>query len=190
MAPRSSIERLPPDARKALESWLVEFNSGRIQLDEVMTRLEGLLEFNDATAAAPSRSAVHRYGQKFAKISDRIKRTRAFTDAFAAEVGPQVADGKGLQVLLQTFESLAFDMIGKLGDDESFDTKSLMEFARSLKDVASALKTDADRSLKIQQEALKAAAAQVGKLGKELGWSADTARRVREEITGVKLDGG
>lgn len=187
MAPRSSIERLPPDARKALESWLVEFNSGRIQLDEVMTRLEGLLDFNDATAAAPSRSAVHRYGQKFAKVSERIKRSRAFVDAFASEVGPQVADGKGLQVLLQSFESLAFDMIGNMGEDETFDPKSLMQFAASLKDVSSALKTDTDRSMKLQQEALKAAAAQVGTLGKKLGWTSETAKTVREEILGVKL---
>ncbi|MFD3263344.1 phage protein Gp27 family protein [Phenylobacterium ferrooxidans] len=190
MAPRSSIERLPEGARKALEAWLVEFNAGRLQLDEVMTRLEGLLEFNGATAGAPSRSAVHRYGQKFARISERIKRSQAFADAFAAEVGPQVSDGKGLQVLIQAFQSLAFDMIGKLEDEDSFDPKSLMQFAASLKDVSSALKTDADRSLKIEQEALKKAAAEVGRLGKKLGWTAETARQVRAEILGVKLDGG
>lgn len=189
MGKRSSVERLPDGARKALEEWLVDFNAGRIPLDEVMSRLESILEFNGGKAKAPSRSAVHRHAQKFEKISERIKRSQSFADALAKEVGPQIGDGKGLQVLMQAFQSLCYDMIGNLDDDEALDPESLMFFARSLKDVSSALKTDADRALKIEQETRKKLAAEVAKLGTSLGWSAKTAAQVRAEILGVKLDG-
>lgn len=188
MGSRSKVERLPEGARKALEEWLVEFNAGRLSLDEVMDRLETLLEFNDAKAEPPSRSAVYRHAQKFAKLGERIKRSQSFADALAREVGPQISDGKGLQVLMQAFQSLAYDMIGNLEDDQALDPENLMFFARSLKDVASALKTDTDRALRIEQETRKKAAAEVDKLGKKLGWSADTAQTVRAQILGVRPD--
>jgi len=188
MAQRSSVERLPDGARRALEGWLVDFNDGRIQLDEVMSRLETLLEFNDGQAKPPSRSAVHRHAQKFAALGERMKRSQSFADAFAREVGPQVADGKGLQVLIQGFQSLAFDMLGQMGEDDVFDPESLMFFARSIQSVASAQKTDADRALKIEQETRKKVAADVEKVGKKMGWSAETAQAVRAEIFGVRVD--
>lgn len=185
MPRRSTIDRLPEGARKALEEWLVDFNAGRLALDEVMTRLETLLDFNDISLQPPSRSAVHRHAQKFAAIGERIKRSQSFADALAREVGPQINDGKGLQVLIQAFQSLAYDMIGNLEEDQALDPESLMFFARSLKDVSSALKTDADRALRIEEQARKKAAQDVEKLGKALGWSSDTAAKVRAEILGV-----
>jgi len=185
MPRRSTIDRLPEGARKALEEWLVDFNAGRLALDEVMTRLETLLDFNDISLQPPSRSAVHRHAQKFAAIGERIKRSQSFADALAREVGPQINDGKGLQVLIQAFQSLAYDMIGNLEEDQALDPESLMFFARSLKDVSSALKTDADRALRIEEQARKKAAQDVEKLGKTLGWSSDTAAKVRAEILGV-----
>lgn len=188
MAKRSTVERLPEGARRVLEEWLVEFNAGRVTLDEVMSRLETLLEFNDAKAKAPSRSAVHRHAQKFAALGERMKRSQAFADAFAREVGPEVADGKGLQVLIQGFQSLAFDMLGSLEEDQVLDPESLMFFARSIQSVASAQKADAERALKIEQETRKKVAAGVEQVGRRLGWSADTARQVRAEIFGVKVD--
>lgn len=184
MATRSTVERLPDGARKALEEWLVEFNAGRIPLDEVMTRLEALLDFNDAKAKAPSRSAVHRHAQKFAALGERIKRSQSFADALAREVGPQVADGKGLQVLIQAFQSLAFDMLGEMQDDQVLDPENLMLFAKSLQAVASAQKTDADRALKIEQETRKTAAAQAEKAMKSRGMSSDTIDFIRSAVLG------
>lgn len=188
MAKRSSVERLPEGARKALEEWLIDFNAGRIQLDDVMSRLETLLEFNEGRAKAPSRSAVHRHAQKFAALSDRMKRSQAFADAFARECGPHLAEGKGMAVLLQAFQSLAFDMLGNLDDGASLDPESLMFFARSIQAAAGAQKTDADRAAKIAEEARKQAAKEVDTLGKQLGWSAETAQQVRAKIFGVRPD--
>lgn len=189
MGKRSSVERLPEGARKQLEQWLVEFNEGGCSLDEVMSRLEAMLTFNGAKAAPiPSRSAVHRHAQKFEALAERMKRSQAFADAFAREVGPQVADGKGLQVLLQAFQSLAFDMIGGMNEDQALDPENLMMFAKALQAAASAQKTDADRALKIEQETRKKVASDVETVGKRLGWSAETAQQVRAQILGVRID--
>lgn len=189
MAKRSTVERLPEGARKQLEEWLVDFNAGRIQLDDVMTRLEALLEFNGGKAAAkPSRSAVHRHAQKFAALGERMKRSQSFADAFAREVGPQLAEGKGMSVLLQAFQSLAFDMLGNMDDGETLDPESLMMFAKAIQSAAGAQKTDADRAAKIAEEARKQAAKEVDTLGKQLGWSAETAQQVRAKIFGVRPD--
>lgn len=184
MAKRSTVERLPEGARKQLEEWLVEFNAGRIQLDDVMSRLEALLEFNGA-AAKPSRSAVHRHAQKFAALGDRMKRSQAFADAFAREVGPQLAEGKGIQVLLQAFQSLAFDMLGNMDDGETLDPESLMMFARAIQSAVSAQKTDADRAAKIREDARKAAALTASKEAKAAGLSEEKVKQIERAILGV-----
>jgi hypothetical protein len=187
MGKRSSVERLPEGARKQLEQWLVEFNGGQCSLDEVMSRLESMLKFNGATAApVPSRSAVHRHAQKFEALAERMRRSQAFADAFAREVGPQVADGKGLQVLLQAFQSLAFDMIGSMEDEQALDPENLMMFAKSLQAAASAQKTDADRALRIQEQTRKEAAAAATREGKAAGLSADQVKKIERAILGVE----
>ncbi len=185
MAKRSTVERLPEGARKTLEGWLVEFNDGRIQLNDVMARLETLLEFNDGQAKPPSRSAVYRHSRKFAALSERMKRTQSFADAFAREVGPQVNDGKGMQVLIQAFQSLAFDLIGNLDDGETLDPESLMFFARSIQSVVSAQKSDADRALKIQDDTRKRAAAAATTEAKAAGLSEEKVKQIERAILGV-----
>jgi len=186
MAKRSTVERLPEGARKQLEQWLVEFNGGQCSLDEVMSRLEAMLKFNGATAApVPSRSAVHRHAQKFEALSERLKRSQSFADALAREVGPQINDGQGMRVLLQAFQSLAFDMIGNIQEDQALDPESLMLFAKSLQAAASAQKTDADRALRIEQETRKKAADAAEKVAKKEGMSADTIQAIRSAVLGA-----
>jgi hypothetical protein len=185
MGKRSTVERLPEGARKALESWLTEFNAGRVSLDDVMSRLEGLLEFNDGRARAPSRSAVHRHAQKFAALGERMRRAQSFADAFAREVGPDVADGKGMKVLIQGFESLAFDLLGEMQEDQVLDPENLMYFAKSIQSVASARKTDADRALKIADETRKRAATAGVGAAKAAGLSADKVKEIERAILGV-----
>jgi len=185
MAKRSTVERLPEGARKALEEWLVEFNAGRISLDDVMGRLETLLEFNDGKAIAPSRSAVHRHAQKFAALGERMKRSQAFADAFAREVGPQLAEGKGMQVLLQAFQSLAFDMLGNMEEEQTFDPENLMFFARAVQAAAGAQKTDADRAARIRDEARKQAASTAAKEAKAAGLSDEKVKQIERAVLGV-----
>lgn len=184
---RSSVDRLPEGARKSLHEWLGKFQGGELSLDDVMERLGALLEFNGLSDKAPSRSSVHRYAQNFAQVAERVKRSQQFAEMLATEVGPQIGDGKGVQVLVQAYTSLAYDMIGNLPEDAQLDTKGLLDFAKSIQAAASAQKIDADRALKIEEVALKKAATRVDEVAKAEGWSAETAAKVRAKIMGVKI---
>ncbi|MND22329.1 hypothetical protein D3C80_127050 [compost metagenome] len=188
MSARSAVKRLPPEVRSVLEAWLKEFLVGDLTLDEVMTRLEGQMALAGMDPKeAPSRSSVHRYSQKFEAVVERIQRSRQLTDMLAQQLGPEVADGKGVQIMVSAVQSLTYDLLGALEEGTPIDAKTIHDLAKAAHHLAAAQKTDADRALKIEEDVRRKAAASVAKLGKKLGWSSDTARSVREEILGVKL---
>lgn len=180
---RSSIEKLNPEIRERLEDWLREFRDGRLQLDDVMTRLDA--QFADQDVELPSRSAVHRHSQKVQVLAERVQRSRDIANQLIAQVGPDLADGKGLQVLIQGFQSLAFDMMAGLGPEETLDPENLMFLSRAIQSVTSARKTDADLHLRLKREATQEAAQAVERVAKKEGLSAATIEAFRLAITGV-----
>lgn len=192
MGARSAVKRLPPEVRSVLEEWLKAFLGGDLTLDEVMSRLEGHMALVGLDPAdAPSRSSVHRYGQNFEAVVQRIQRSRELTDLLSEQLGPSVADGRGVQVMIQAVQSLAYDLLGAIEEGTRVDPKAIHDLAKATHHLAAAQKTDADRALKIEQETLRKAAAAAKAVGKEMGWSAETARVVRESILGVgKAKGG
>ncbi|MFN7128953.1 MAG: phage protein Gp27 family protein [Brevundimonas sp.] len=148
---RSSIEKLPPEVRERVEDWLREFRTGGLELNDVMTRMDA--QFADQGIDLPSRSALHRHSQKVQALAERVQRSRDIANQLVAQVGPDLSDGKGLQVLIQGFQSLAFDMMANLAPDETLDPENLMFLSRAIQAVTSARKTDADLHLKLKGEA-------------------------------------
>ncbi len=186
MGARSAVKRLPTDVRKILEAWLKEFHSDDLTLDEVMSRLEGQMAMSGLDPAdAPSRSSVHRYAQQFEVVVQRIQRSRELTDLLAEQLGPSVADGRGVQVLIQAVQGLAYDMLANIEEGTALDPKAIHDLAKAAHHMAAAQKTDTDRAMKIESETLKKAAAAARSVGRELGWSAETAATVRARILGV-----
>lgn len=186
---RSTVEKLPPEIRVRVEDWLREFLAGRITLDMVMERLDG--QFADQLGDdMPSRSAVGRHAQKFQKLNERLRQSREMAELLVAEAGPDIADGKAFQVLVQGFQSLAFDMMAKLEDGQTLDPENLMFLARSLKDVTSARKTDADLHARLKADAAKEAAAAVDRVAARTkgagGLTAETIDAIKSEILGVR----
>lgn len=182
---RTAIEKLPRDVRDQVEAWLREFLAGRLSLDAVMEKIDN--QFGDQLGdEMPSRSALHRHSKKYAALAARLKESQEVTDLLVANVGPDVADGKGFQVLVQAFQSLAFNMLASMGPDDHLDPEELMQFARAIGSVASAQKTDTDRALKVRQVALKDAAAAAEKVAKSQGLSKETLAAIRAGILGVK----
>jgi hypothetical protein len=177
---RSKVYDLQPELREEINRLLRE----RVSLDDIVAHLKTLAA---PETELPSRSGIGRYAKQFEQISARVRRSQDITDRLVAEVGPQIADGKGLQVLSQAVQSLAFDMLAGMEEGATLDPENLLFFARSIGAVSSALKTDADRSLAIRREALKAAAAVVkDSVGSaEAGLSAETADFVMKKILGV-----
>ncbi|MGH7027364.1 phage protein Gp27 family protein [Brevundimonas sp.] len=181
---RSSIEKLPPDVRDRLEDWLREFRAGRLELDEVMHRMDA--QFADQDVPLPSRSAVHRHSQKVQALAERVQQSRDVANQVIAQIGPDLTDGKGFQVLVQGFQSLAFDLMANLGPGETLDAENLMFLSRAIQAVTSARKTDADLHMRLKQEAAKEAAAAVDRVAKrEAGLTSDTVDKIKREILGI-----
>jgi hypothetical protein len=177
---RSKVKNLPPELKGEIDRLL----RAEVGLDDIVAHLKTLAS---PDTDLPSRSGIGRYAQQFEKISARVRRSQDITDRLVAEVGPQIADGKGLQVLAQGFQSLAFDLLAGMEEGDTLDPENLMFFAKSIGEISRALKTDADRSLAIKREALKEAAAAVKDAvgSAEAGLSEETADFVRKKILGL-----
>lgn len=183
---RTAIERLPQEIRDQVEAWLREFHDGRLSLDEVMTRMDA--SFGDQLGdALPSRSSVHRHAQKYQALGERLRRSKAIADQLVEQVGPELRDGKGFQVLVHGFQSLAFDMLANMDEEQTMDPENLMFFSRAIASVASAQKTDTDRALRLKQEAAREAAAAVDRVAKRdgAGLTRDTVDAIKREILGI-----
>ncbi len=179
MAARSKVKAMDPALRAELDRLLRE---DRFSLDEVLTHLRQLAK---DPADLPSRSGVGRYAQQFKAISERVRRSQQIADRLVAECGPQIADGKGFQVLVQGFQSLAFDLLANIPEGETLDPENLSFLARAISSVASARKTDADLALRLRQDTAKTAAVAAERVGKARGISAETVNEIMHAVLGV-----
>ena len=66
-----------------------------------------------------------------------------------------------------------------------FDPKDASNLARALKDLATAQKTDADRTIKMQEQVKAQAVTAVEKVGKAKGLSAQTVADIRAAVLGI-----
>lgn len=176
MAGRSRVFDLAPELRAELDRLLRE---RRYTLDQIVDHLKELSD------DPPSRSSIGRYAKRVEALAVRSRRAQEIADRLVTDMGPQIADGKGLMALTQVFQALAFDMIGNLEEDEVLDPENLHFLARSIKDIASAQKSDTDRALMIRREFAKTAAAEVEKVGKARGITADTVEAIKNAVLGV-----
>lgn len=187
MPARSAVTRLPEDVRSLLEDWLKKFLSGDKTLDQVMSLLEGQMTLAGLDPAdAPSRSSVHRHAQKFEAVVQRVQRSRELTDLMAQQLGPAVADGKGVQVLISAVQGLAYDLMANIEDGTALDPKAIHDLAKAAHHMAAAQKTDTDRALKIELEVRKKAAAAGGAEAKAMGLTEDKVRQIEKAILGVE----
>ena len=178
---RSSVEKLTPELRAKVDTLCQRFLAAEISLDQLKASVDLF-----AGEAAPSRSALHRHAQKAQALGERLARSRAMAEMLVDQVGPELADGKGFQVLTQAFQSLVFDLLINLEDGATLDPENLMFLARSIQSVASANKINADLALKLKAEAKKEAMAAVEKVAKTEGLTASTVEAFRAAITGVE----
>lgn len=181
MPPRSFASKLPKELREELDRQIVD---GRLSVDDLWTWLKG-------RGVEVGRSSVHRHMQSVEEVAAQMREAREAAAAIVSQIGPDAAEGKVGQMLIEVVQNIAFKIAReKLTDPDGpgLDMEGLMFLTSSVQKLASAQKTDADRILKIRQETRKAVAADVDTLGKKLGWSAETAQTVRAQILGVRPD--
>lgn len=187
MGRKSSIVRLPAEVKSFIEGALAQ---GKLTLDELISELNQRFPQHKEIAELPSRSALHRYGQK---LERRLSAIRASTEA-AKIIQAQAGDNEdarsgALTALIQTelFEAILnlqetddpeanpADRVGML----SAAAKNIATLTRSsvnLKQFQAKVEEDTRRKLLTEQsEKLKA-------LGTKGGVTEDTKRAIREAL--------
>jgi len=177
MAPRSSIEQDPRIKEAADEA----IRSGAT-VDQILEALQGI-------GADVSRSAVGRYTFKVRSTMAKLREAREVAKVWADKFGDE-PDGDVAQLVGQVLHAVAFQQASHMaeaeaGQDDAPGPREVMFLAGALKDLASAGKINADRILKIRKETVQKAAAEVDKIAKVSGLTAEAAAQIRQKILGV-----
>ena len=185
----SSIRRLPPDLREALESWL---------RDTAVTQLEATAQLNEFLRERDlppvSKSAVNRYAVSMDKVGEKMRQSREMADAWIARLGAQPS-GKTGQLVISMMTTLIYEINLKLQDAE-LDADSMPGLIRQLRELSlttqrleRASQVSADRELKIREEerkkAAEEAAEKAGQAASGQGLSAETVGLIKRQILGV-----
>lgn len=183
MGRKSSIERAPLPVRKRIEQFLRE---NRMTLDEMVAAIKA--EFG--ADAAPSRSALHRFGEGFEEMMAEQRRIEAASQAMVGELGEGVGEKAGA-LLAQAVTTLATKVAFRAhsnGDEISVDeVRKLAVAARNAIDARrmslnerKALRQEAREELQREQ------AKRLDETAAAQGLDADQVRFWREAVLGIK----
>lgn len=181
MPKKGFAAHLPKDLREELDRQILD---GRRSVDDLWAWLKD-------EGVEVGRSSVGRHKQTVEETTAQLREAREAAAAIVQTLGPDAAEGKLGQLLIEVTQNIAFKLarsqLTKEGGPD-LDMEQLMFLSSTIQKLTSAQATDQGRIAKAKAEALKDAAAAVGAIGKKMGWSAATAKQVRAEILGVKLD--
>lgn len=176
----SSIDKLPAEIRDAIAGLR---RQGRT-IDEIRDHLVAL----DVDV---SRSALGRHVKTIAEVGERLRRADAISKAIVDKFGDQT-DDRVARASMHILQGIILDLTVAQEEDEEGNVlppspEMVKSLALALQRLTAAQRMDADRELKLRELWAKEAAAKVGELGKQMGWTADMAQRVRSEIMGVRV---
>jgi hypothetical protein len=181
----SSIDRLPKEVREAIG----RLREGGSTIDEILAHLHQM-------EAAVSRSALGRHVKSLDEIGERMRRSRAMAEALTDKFG-QDPDNRVARVNLELLHGLVFETLtaGASADEENngegaplvLDPQSAKLLSETLRNLATAQKSDADRMIVARREAAKEAAKAVDEVAAngERGLSADTVELIKQRILGI-----
>lgn len=191
MGDKSSIRRLAPEIKSYIEAMLA---TGAQTLDELISDLQARYPAQAKAGTLPSRSAVHRYGQK---LDRRLSAIRASTEAarlIHEQAGDDVDARSGaLTALVQTE---LFDAILALqeADDEDLDqAERIGMLSNAAKNIATLTRSSvnlkkfqAEVEKAARQKALEDAAREVGETARAQGMDEAQVDFWRRKVLGVK----
>lgn len=181
MPRQSSIKQLPDKILKKIHTLK---DQGR-SLDEII----GCLDKLDIEI---SRSALGRYTLKRDKVMEQIRTSREMAKAIAQEFGDETDDTISRTNIEMLHSIIMKGLAGNGEEDIILDAKEAMFMATALEKVTKASKLNAERVLKIREEAEKAAIKKASDIVettmKEKGLSAEMAQDIKIKFLGIKDD--
>jgi len=187
MARPSTIARLPGEIREAIGRLR---DQGRT-LDEILTHLQGM-------EVTVSRSALGRHVQQMDKVGERLRRSRAISEALVRQLG-DAPESQTARLNIEMMHSFLFDFLASAeeGAEEGSeaalahvrDPKSVALMAEAVQRLTTASRNNADYVARLEDRAAakaKAGAARAAEaVAREKGLSADTVRAIKASILGV-----
>lgn len=183
----STIDRMDPGIREII---------GRLRehgrtLDEIREHLRGM-------EVEVSRSALGRHIQSMEKVGERLRRSRAVSDALVRQLG-DAPESKTARLNIEMMHSFVFDLLALAEEagDEGAATQAMLRnpkavalISEAVERLTKASRHNADFIQKIEERAdarAKAGAAKaVEAAGRAQGLSADTVEKIKASIFGVK----
>lgn len=185
MGRKSTVARLPAEVKAYIEAMLA---TGSQTLDELIADLQARYPAEAKSGTLPSRSAVHRYGQK---LDRRLSAIRASTEAaklIQAQAGDdQDARSEALTALVQTELFEAILSLQEADDPEADPADRVGMLSSAAKNIATLTRSSVGLKkfqLEVRAKA-QAAADTVNKLARRGGLTAETAEQIRREILGI-----
>ncbi|KAB7624335.1 phage protein Gp27 family protein [Alkalilimnicola sp. S0819] len=175
MARRSSIEKLDPRIREAVDRLIRE---DRATIDQVVEAIDKL-------GGEASRSAVGRYVKNAREQMERYRQAQQMAKVWVGklEEDPEGDVGRLLSEMLRT---VAFQVMGDLGgEDAGASPQDIMFLAKAIKDLAGADKTATDMRLRVRREVAAEAASVAEKTLTGQGMSRDSIDTIKREILGI-----
>lgn len=181
----SKVDLLPPPI-KATVGRLIAAN---YTIDQIVAKLREL-EAAGEDFDMPSRSGVGRYAERLRAAQKRIADSAAIAEALSPEFGDEDKRGR---VAAELLKAGIFDLLTAVEiDEETGEAKAVQigpdlakTLAAALRDLSQAAKIDADRTLKVRQEAAKEAAKAVDRVAKTKGLTRETVDDIKFAVLGI-----
>lgn len=181
MAGRSSVTRLPPEIKEAID---LAIREDRATIDEIVAAIRAL-------GADVSRSAVGRYAKSARERMETYRQAREIAAVWAKRMEEQ-PNGDVAQLNLQLMSTLAFKVLSEIGEGgaegevtAAAGPMDIMLLAKGLEHLAKAERHNLDRELKLRKEIAQQAAERAVASAKRAGLSAEAAAEIRRDILGI-----
>jgi len=170
-----------------IKGWLDDLASGRRSMlpPELATIAESVAIGTDDL---PSRSGLGRHFKGLDALAERLQRSRTVAEALVKKLGDAPED-RTARLNIELMHSIVTDLVLASGAGEdgeaasvTFDAESVMFLARSLKDLASAKKADADVVLNLRKAMQAELAKKVDQVKGEAKKTAMTPEEALERV--------
>lgn len=180
----STVDKLDPEIKKLIMD---------LRLDHGWT-IDQIKEKLDAIGKSVSRSALGRHVRSLPEVAKEMRDAREMAESLAREVGTASED-KLAELNIELMHGMMLRLLASAqrGEDGpesvTFGPEEVMFLGRTLKDLASARKTDVDRvrarEALVELRAKQAAVAKVEEVAKtQRGLTADLVMQIRHAVLG------
>lgn len=187
----STIRRLPPDVKAALDGWLRDPAVTQVEATE---RVNALLAEVDPDHAPVSRYAVNRYDLSMREVGKRLQESREIAEVWVAKLGSQPG-GKLGHLVTEIIRVTAFEagMVlarGEINADSLpgvLDSVNKLALAAQRLERSSAENERRERQIRAEERQLAAeeAAEAAERSGARQGLSAETVGAIRRDVLGI-----